>query len=252
MRFFPKSPEGMLLAVPGIMAIRFPLLAARQRDEVPLGIESALPEFPSPSKEEEPRAKTGIATRILIAVVVMLVLLGVWQLGHGLYIHLKAQLAQVLVSRAWERTLAGERQAKPWPWADTWPVARLSVPERDIDLYVLAGANGRTIAFGPGYLFGSALPGEDGNSVIGGHRDTHLAFLRELEPGTDLIVQRPDGARRVYRVQAAEVLDESATWVTRQDGGTHLTLITCYPFDALQPGGPLRYVVFADALDAKG
>jgi len=232
------------------MGFRLTLTRRRIRDEVPLGIESALPEFPAPSKPA-PR-KAGLATRLLIAVVAVLALLGVWQLGQGLYIHLKAQLAQVLVGQAWERTLAGEREAKPWPWADTWPVARLTVPERGIDLYVLAGANGRTIAFGLGHVFGSALPGENGNSVIGGHRDTHLAFLRDLKPGTDLLVQRPNGARRLYRVQAAEVLDESETWVTRQDGWTRMTLITCYPFDALRAGGPLRYVVFAGALDAKG
>jgi len=224
----------------------------RRVHEVPLGVECALPEPVAPFEEPRSRPRTGLATKTLLVAVALLVLLGLWQLGQGLYIHLKAQLAQVLVSRAWERTLAGERRAKPWPWADTWPVARLSVPQQGIDLYVLAGANGRTIAFGPGHLFGSALPGETGNSVIGGHRDTHLAFLRELKPGNDLVVQRPDGARRSYRVQAAEVLDERDTWVTRQDGGTRLTLITCYPFDALRAGGPLRYVVFADALEAKG
>jgi sortase A len=26
-----------------------------------------------------------------------------------------------------------------------------------------------------------------------------------------------------------------------------LTLVTCYPFDAVEPGGPLRYVVVATA-----
>ena len=28
-----------------------------------------------------------------------------------------------------------------------------------------------------------------------------------------------------------------------------LALSTCYPFDALVPGGPLRYLVFADVID---
>jgi sortase A len=27
--------------------------------------------------------------------------------------------------------------------------------------------------------------------------------------------------------------------------GAMLTLVTCYPFDAVDPGGPLRYVVTA-------
>jgi sortase A len=182
------------------------------------------------------------------AFAVLLVLAGIWQFGGGLAIRAKAILAQILVRDAWARTLAGERQAKPWPWADTWPVARLAVPDRHIDLFVLAGANGRTIAFGPGHVFGTALPGDDGNSVIGGHRDTHLAFLRDTKPGTEIRVQRPDGEWRRYRVEASAVLDAADLWVTRQDGPTRITLVTCYPFDALRPGGRQRYVVFADAI----
>ena len=32
-------------------------------------------------------------------------------------------------------------------------------------------------------------------------------------------------------------------------GDTRLTLVTCYPFDAIRPGGPLRYVVVAASVD---
>ena len=186
--------------------------------------------------------------KVARAFALLLLLAGAWQLGGGLYICAKAVLAQILVRDAWERTLKGEREAKPWPWADTWPVARLSVPEQRIDLYILAGANGRTIAFGPGYVFGTALPGEEGNSVVGGHRDTHLRFLRDMKVGTEIRVQRTSGAWRRYRVEAAAVLDAADLWVTRQDGPTRLTLVTCYPFDALRPGGPQRYVVFAEGI----
>jgi sortase A len=217
-----------------------------------MGVECALPWVPVPSSERPPKAKISALRKLVLAIAALVFLLALWQIGKGLYIQAKAHLAQVLVRDAWERTLAGERQVKPWHWADTWPVARLSVPEQKIDLYVLAGANGRTIAFGPAHLFGTALPGEKGNSVIGGHRDTHLAFLRNVKRGTELEVQRPDGVWRRYRVKAAEVLDQAETWVTKQDGGTRMTLITCYPFDALQAVGSLRYVVFADAIGTKG
>jgi len=210
--------------------------------EVPLGIECALP-----PTIRAPDQKASRRSKFILALAALLFLLGAAQLGQGLYIHAKAELAQVLVRGAWQRTLAGGHQVKPWPWADTWPVAHLSVPEGKVDLFILAGANGRAIAFGPGHVFGTALPGEDGNSVVGGHRDTHLAFLRDVRPGAELIVQRQDGKRRRYRVQAAEVLDQNETWVMKQDGWTRLTLITCYPFDALRAGGPLRFVVFADA-----
>ncbi|OFZ96541.1 MAG: sortase, marine proteobacterial type [Betaproteobacteria bacterium RIFCSPLOWO2_02_FULL_62_17] len=187
-----------------------------------------------------------------MAVSVLLLALGGWQFGQGGYIYAKAQLAQVLIARAWERTLAGESQAKPWSWADTWPVARLTVPALKVDLYVLAGASGRTIAFGPGHMAGTPLPGAAGNSVIGGHRDTHLAFLRKVARGQELIVQRADGSKLSYRVAGAEVVDKTDTGVIVNDGGTRLTLITCYPFDALRAGGRERYVVSASIEAAKG
>ncbi len=108
---------------------------------------------------------------------------GVWHVGHAAWIEAKARLAQHLVRRAWDRERAGGGDERPWPWADTHPVARLHVPGRDVDLMVLAGASGRTMAFGPGHLSGTPLPGEAGNAVVSGHRDTHFAFLRELRVG---------------------------------------------------------------------
>jgi sortase A len=119
------------------------------------------------------------------------------------------------------------------------------VPELAIERYVLAGANGGAIAFGPGHLTGTPVPGAPGNSVIGGHRDTHLAFLRHVKPGDTLEIERADGRRVLYRVLEANVLDKRDVWVAKQEGPNRLTLVTCYPFDALRAGGPQRYVVFA-------
>ena len=172
---------------------------------------------------------------------------GVWQLGQGVYIHAKARLAQYLIADAWNKTLAGKRAVKPWPWADTWPVARLHAPAAGAPQYVLAGADGRAIAFGPGHMHGTPLPGTTGNSVIGGHRDTHFAFLRELKHGDAITVQRADGVLQGYRVSDTQVVDKSAVHVADNNGPTRLTLVTCWPFDALRAGGPQRYVVSAIA-----
>jgi sortase A len=125
----------------------------------------------------------------------LLLATGAWQFGKGAWIQAKAWLAQGLIGHAWERTLQGEPSAKPWSWADTWPVARLSAPRLGVERYVLAGADGAAMPFGPGHVHGTALPGTAGNSVIAGHRDTHLAFLRRLRIGEALVVERPDGAR---------------------------------------------------------
>ncbi|MCU0896566.1 MAG: class GN sortase [Burkholderiales bacterium] len=217
--------------------------------DLALGVECAFPPPPG-SLGDRPRRNQRVARVGLGVLVAILVAAGLWQLGRGAYVHVKAEIAQVLLRHAWSRTLAGERAAKPWPWADTWPVARLSVPDRRIDLVVLAGANGRAIAFGPGHVFGTPLPGDAGNSAIGGHRDTHLAFLRDLVPGDELLVERRDGTTRRYRVDWMQVLDKRDTGVLRDEGPTRLTLVTCYPFHAIRSGGDQRFVVSARAVDA--
>jgi sortase A len=177
--------------------------------------------------------------------VAALLALGFWQLGQGAYIPAKAWLAQELMQRAWLRVGAGEDRAAPWPWADTWPVARLSAKSHDVDLIVLAGGSGRTLAFGPGHLSASALPGEIGNMVIAGHRDTHFAFLRDVEPGTRVSVESFAGVTTEYEVIGRNVVDSRKGSLLLDTDDAVLTLVTCYPFDAVDPGGPLRYVVTA-------
>ena len=183
--------------------------------------------------------------RRLLALVLLLV--GLQQLGSAGYIHAKAHLAQVLIGFAWAKTVvSGGAVEKPWPWADTWPVARLEVPRHQVDLYVLSGVGGNALAFGPGYEQASASPGQAGVTVIGGHRDTHFEFLRNIKGNTLLSLQLPSGQRRAYQVSGTRIVDTDKEPYLRADQGkSELLLVTCYPFDALVPGGPLRYVVSA-------
>ena len=183
-----------------------------------------------------------------LLLVACLLCFGFWQLGHGAYIPAKAWLAQELMQRAWVRTGSGEGRATPWPWADTWPVARLTAKAGEVDLIVLAGGSGRTLAFGPGHLSASAMPGEIGNTVIAGHRDTHFRFLADLEPGELLKVESDKGSKHLYRVIEAEVVDSRTGSLLLDTDVAILSLVTCYPFDARESGGPLRYVVTARML----
>jgi sortase A len=180
--------------------------------------------------------------------VAALLALGFWNLGQGAYIPAKAWLAQELMQRAWLRVTAGEDRAAPWPWADTWPVARLTMRSRGVELIVLAGGSGRTLAFGPGHLGASALPGEPGNAVIAGHRDTHFRFLQDIQPGELINVQTIDGERHRYEVIDVDIVDSRSGSVVLDTDLPMLTLVTCYPFDGLEAGGPLRFVVTAKVL----
>src|SRR5437899_224162 len=111
-----------------------------------------------------------------------LLLAGLAAGGEGLWIYAKAKLAQILLEMSWRSALAGER-VKPWPWADTRAIARMTIERDSAAIIVLAGASGRTMAFGPGHLDGTAMPGDIGNCVITAHRDTHFSALRYVGPG---------------------------------------------------------------------
>ena len=178
----------------------------------------------------------------------VLAALGLWQVASAGWIHVKANLAQHLIASAWAQARDGGPSRRPWPWADMRPIARLTVPSRGIELFVLDDTSNRALAFGPAHVSGTASPGMGGNSVIVAHRDTHFAFLRTLALDEEIDVEIAKGHSTRYRVREVTVVDKSETRVLDDAGSPQLTLITCFPFDAVQPGTPLRYVVIADRI----
>jgi sortase A len=186
------------------------------------------------------------------AALAALLALGAASLLVGFWMPLKAALAEELLNRAWSAARRGEGHVKPWPWADTWPVARLSLPTaRTGPLIVLAGASGRGLAFAPGLLDGSAQPGEPGVAVIAAHRDTHFRALARLGLGDRFEIERADGARFAYEVSSINVIDTRTESLRLDADASVIALVTCYPFDSLVPGGTLRYVVTGELAYAK-
>jgi sortase A len=192
-----------------------------------------------------------VKTKVMTVLGLALVLTSLWQTGSGAWIYLKAQLAQVLLQRAWAGTLAGRQDVKPWPWADTWPVARLVVPSLGIDQIVLEGAYGRTLAFGPGRLE-SHTPDSTGRTMIlTGHRDTHFRFLEKLPAGGIILVQARTGVWHRFAVRDRHIVDSRKATISTQEDKRQLVLVTCYPFHTIVPGGPLRYEVTAEIVERR-
>ena len=189
---------------------------------------------------------------VLAALLLPLAGFGLWQIGEAAAIHAKAALGQILLERAWSRSAAGEEEARPWPWADTWPVARLVAPDQGEDLIVLADSSGRTLAWGPGLVDPGGPLGDAGRTVISGHRDTHFRFLSTIQAGNALDLHTADGRVRRYRVLATEVAHHRMADLSPYTAAPMLTLVTCYPFDDIWPGGPLRYLVHAQAEENAG
>jgi sortase A len=164
-------------------------------------------------------------------------------LFDALWIPVKAELAQHLLERSWLRTLAGEPDAKPWPWADTRAVAILEVPRLGLREIVLEGSSGRNLAFGPTLVNTSQID-ESADRILSGHRDTHFSFLKELRTG-DLLRLHTTTQTRDYRVSWLEAVDSRQQQLVIDNNIERLTLLTCYPFNATTSGGPLRWVVTA-------
>ena len=121
--------------------------------------------------------------KVLRLSAVLILITGVCLTGRAVYLHAKAQLAGVLIRRAWEQSLQSGKVHAPWSWADTYPIARLRIPHLDYDEIVLEGAMPRTLAFGPARLFSGAHMGEAGNVVLAGHRTSWFQPLEAIKQG---------------------------------------------------------------------
>ncbi len=182
---------------------------------------------------------TGFAVVVIVA--------GLAFTGNALFIRAKAVLAQVLLEQAWQTTISTGIPSKAWSWADTHPIARIKFPRLHQSAIILAEAGGEALAFGPAHVAASPLPGANGTSVIGGHRDTHFSFIKELKPGDEIIVTTQTGIRVTYRMTGAIIVHAQSSGIATAGKTPRLALVTCFPFDGLQRG-KLRYVVFAEAV----
>ncbi len=184
---------------------------------------------------------------MLRIVIALLALIGIFLFGQGAYIHAKAMLAQVLLDRAFAASLTSGQPVKPWPWADTWPVARIEVKRLHASAIALHGSSGQALAFGPGHVENTPEAGEPGIAVYSAHRDTHFRFLGDVVIGDEIDVTRSDGRHIRYRVTGTSVVPFDASTIDARADATGLALTTCWPLDAMTDG-PLRYVVHATLL----
>lgn len=179
---------------------------------------------------------------LLVACGAAALAIALW-MGGGTALEIgKARLAPILIKQAWADAVErGGSAMAPWPWADTRPVLRMTMPRLNIEQFILEGANDRALAFGP------VLSTPGGMPVVFGHRDTHFAFLENVRVNDRLLIQTLNGPPVAYRIREIAVrhADDIAI-VSNGIGDAPLVLVTCFPFHALDPGGPLRYVLLAE------
>jgi LPXTG-site transpeptidase (sortase) family protein len=108
------------------------------------------------------------------------------------------------------------------------------------------GAYGRTLAFGPGHVESTGPLEESSSIILTGHRDTHFRFLETLQAGETILLQTQTGVWHRFMVRDRRIVDSRTARISIHEDKRHLILVTCYPFAAIVPRGPLRYVVIAE------
>jgi sortase A len=177
---------------------------------------------------------------------------GVLALGYCGYVLLDAKLYQANQAKLFQQELVSVRPtvasavrvagltAAPAPGG---ALGRIEIARIGLEAMVMEGTDGRTLRRAVGHIRGTALPGQQGNVAIAGHRDTFFRPLRNVLPGDEITLTTLDGSYH-YLVDSTEVVLPEDTQVLDNSADTTLTLVTCYPFYFAGPA-PKRFIVRA-------
>ena len=130
------------------------------------------------------------------------------------------------------------------------PLAALRIPKIALEVPVFEGIDDLTLNRGVGRIPGTALPGEDGNLALAGHRDGFFRGLKDVAQGDVLELRTPEGTR-TYVVDRVVIVDPKDVSVLHDRGAPTLTLVTCYPFYYVGHA-PQRWVVQGSLKAAEG
>jgi sortase A len=127
-------------------------------------------------------------------------------------------------------------------------IGRLEIPKLDLSSVILEGDGSQTLRVGLGHVPATPLPGQPGNVVIAGHRDTFFRPLLKIQICDEVSI---DTTARTYyyQVRSFEIVDPRNINALRFHNKNELTLITCYPFSYIGPA-PKRFVVHAEPVFA--
>lgn len=184
--------------------------------------------------------------------------------AQGGYLLVKAHFAQYLLERAWHQQVVDFEpktpiSVKPWPWADIYPVAKISFDRFNIEQVVLNNDSGQALAFGPGLYQGDLNYVHNQNEnlyVISAHNDTHFSILQNLLLNDRVTISFASGISYSFKVDNITIIDtrtEQLVVLQDQDhpaddyhnelNKKELVLVTCYPFGGVSNQTSFRYVV---------
>ena len=182
--------------------------------------------------------------KLSILLLTILLLGGGYFFFEAIKIEIKAKVAQILLEKTWNKSLKIGQGLKPWKSFDGKLVFKLQIPEHNINQIVLEGnLSGQSLAFGPSFHTETYLPNSNKITAISSHRDSHGDYIKNLEIGDILKLQDLNDNWYTFEIEEFLIVNVNEGVSVNQEN--RLLLITCYPFDAILSGTPLRYIVSA-------
>jgi sortase A len=181
-------------------------------------------------------------TRTLIVRATQCVLLaaGVFGLGYAGYVVADAHTYQAIEQSKFEDVRANEDRH---PVVDGSAIGEMEIPRLALKVIFVQSDSPRILRRGVGHIAETALPGEEGNVVLTGHRDSFFRPLRNIRQGDAITLKTLDGDFQ-YQVESTAVVPPNDIQVLQPSSERTLTLITCFPFYYVGPA-PNRFVVRA-------
>ena len=110
-------------------------------------------------------------------------------------------------------------------------IGRIEIPKVGLSQPMFEGVGLDVLANGPGHWSGTAMPGDNGNVVVAGHRVTHthpFLDIDQLQPGDQVIFTTAAG-RFVYAVGQTIIVTPDDTWIANPTTDPTFTLFACHP-----------------------
>lgn len=122
-------------------------------------------------------------------------------------------------------------------------IGELYIPRLEQVFPIFEGTGKEVLRNGVGHYIRSALPGEENNTILSGHRDTVFRGLRYVKENDELIVTTVAG-QFTYKIQRIRIVNSDDATVMKPKPRATLTVTTCYPFYFVG-NAPERFVISA-------
>ncbi len=126
-------------------------------------------------------------------------------------------------------------------------VGRIEVPRLHLQAMVREGTRDATLDIALGHIAGTALPGQNGNVAVAGHRDRLFRGLKDIAAGDQIVFETPS-AKFAYQVESTQIVKPADVGVLKAGVYPELTLVTCYPFTYIG-SAPDRFIVKARQIE---